>query len=159
MKRFIDFELFPLSLLSPTGMQKRGIKNNGKAWWITGANLSFNSDVAKGIIVVPAGYLTDLASIPKTIQGVFMLHDSPEIALGSIVHDYLYQFKGRINVIANDREMPMLLTRQQCDQILCNEAMLDLGANDHQISTVYATLRTVGDGWGDNYPLSERLSL
>lgn len=159
MIRFFDTDGITVKLLSPQGMAAKGIIPSGKAWFITQQPLRFQSDIAHGVITVPTGYLTDMASIPKLSQGIFMLHDDPMIAMPSFVHDFLYQFKGRISVFANDREMPVLLSRQECDAILCHEGMADLGATRTQIDTVYNTLRTVGDGWGDNYPLSERFHL
>ena len=119
------------------------------------------SDIAKGIIEVPAGYITDFASIPHTVQGVFLLHDSPQIALGALIHDWLYGNKGRISVLVGEdcKPFPNLLTREQSDSILCHEAMPELYASKGQCDTVYLTLRTVGNGWGDNYPITERLSL
>ena len=146
-------------MLSPSSLVLRGIPLAGTAWFALDEPLHFHSDIAKGLITVPDSYLTDLASIPKPIQGEFMLHDDPAIGMGAIVHDYLYENKGRIMVDVNGRMFPMLLSREQCDQILCHEAMVDLGATPVQVAGVYDALRVLGDSWGDNYPLTERFKL
>ena len=128
----------------------------GSAVYRTVSDLRFMSETARGTITVPAGYLTDFASIPAVAQGIFMLHDNPVILRPSVIHDYLYGSLGRIPVQANGRSMKMLLDRQQCDFILCHESMAACGATAAQIATVYAALRIFGDSWGSNYPLSER---
>jgi Protein of unknown function (DUF1353) len=95
--------------------------------------LQFDSVIARGIITIPIGFLTDLASIPNIAQGVFMKHDDPIILRGSII------------------EKQMLLTRQECDWILTHECMASCGASDIQIDTVYDVLRLFGAKWGPSY--------
>jgi len=73
----------------------------GSTVYRTESELQYLSEKAHGIITVPAGFLTDLASIPKVAQGIFMLHDDPVILKPSVIHDFLYGNKGRINVTAD----------------------------------------------------------
>lgn len=114
----------------------------------------FRSDIAGGVIVVPVGYLSDLASIPQFAWSIFMACDDPRIELGGWVHDQLYGSRGNPPM---EDGMPRRLTRRQCDQILCHEAMPELLATPTQCWLVYQALRRFGDGWpGD--PFTERLT-
>ena len=125
----------------------------------TKSEVLFDSTTAKGVVAVAAGFKTDLATIPKLVQGLFLLHDDPVILKPSVLHDYLYSLKGRIVVKANYRLMAILLTRQQCDYILCYEAMPASGATKIQCDLVYTALRLLGDSWGEGYSFSERFKL
>ncbi len=160
MNQFISGNL-SVTALSQQDIAECGFKRCifGEAVYRTNDEVIFESETAHGIITVPTGYLTDFASIPAAAQGVFMLHDNPVILRPSVIHDFLYGNKGRITVTANGRQMPMLLSRQQADFILCHEAMKACGATVAQIATVYDALRVFGDSWGNNYPLSERFCL
>jgi hypothetical protein len=107
------------------------------------------SDIAGGTIVVPVGYVSDLATIPQFAWSIFLAPDDPRIELGAWVHDLLYQYRGKVTLkggrVTN-------LTRAQSDSILANEAMLDLGANAWQRFAVFQALRRCGDGWpGDSF--------
>ena len=160
MNQFIQEEI-ALIALSETEIEKIGFKRSvpGSTIYRTASPLQFLSTIAKGIITVPVGYLTDLASIPNFAQGLFLKHDDPVILRGSVIHDLLYGNKGRITVELQGSQWPMLLTRQECDFILTHECMASCGATAAQIDTVYDTLRLVGDSWGVGYPLAERFQL
>ena len=106
--------------------------------------LRFRSDIADGDIIVPRGYISDLASIPRFAWSIFMSPDDPRIALGAWIHDLLYQQHG---MIAVDGVHPTMMSREQADKILCYEAMPDLGATKLQQHTVYWMLRIFGDRW------------
>ena len=67
-------------------MEKDGITDNGK-WKLT-APLIYSSDVAKETFVVPAGFRTDLASVPR-LPIVFLLTGATSDE-AAVVHDYLY---------------------------------------------------------------------
>ena len=160
MNRFLQDSL-TLKALSAEAIQSTGFVRSvpGSEVYQTQTLLQFESTIAKGIIAVQPGYLTDLASIPNAAQGIFLKHDDPVILRPSVIHDLLYGNKGRITVEANGRPMPMLLTRQECDFILCYEAMRVCGASEFQIACVYDALRVFGDSWGFGYPLAERFCL
>jgi hypothetical protein len=68
---------------------------------------------------VPAGYLTDGASVPKIFWNII----PPWGIYGqaAVVHDLLCEY---LTVLENGR--PVAISRAQCDSIL-NEAMRDLG--------------------------------
>lgn len=106
--------------------------------------LRFRSTIAGGDIVVPNGFLSDLASIPKIAWSFFADPDAPFIELGGWVHDYLY---GRMGLL-DDCHLTARgqLSRRECDQMLCFEAMPDLGAADWQQMAVYWAVRLKGAG-------------
>jgi len=114
----------------------------------------FRSDIAGGIIVVPRGYDSDLASIPQFAWSIFMASDDPRIELGGWVHDLLYQHHG---VVTLEDGSQTSLTRKQADTILAYEAMPDLMASGFQCSVVYHALRRFGQGWPDD-PFWERFT-
>lgn len=43
-------------------------------------------------IVVPAGFLTDFASVPSAVQSL-MSNTDEDILIASVVHDYLYEVR------------------------------------------------------------------
>jgi hypothetical protein len=63
-------------------------------------------------IKVPAGFCTDLATIPRLFHRILPVNDHHR--LPAVLHDYLYYVRGKI--------MSMSLTRAQCDRLFL-EAM------------------------------------
>jgi hypothetical protein len=79
------------------------------------------------IITVPAGFKTDLASIPRVLWNVLPPVGSYDAA--AVVHDYLYQHNG--------------VTRRQADDIL-HEAMGVLGVSSAVREAIYLGVRLGG---------------
>lgn len=136
--RFYDIPGDVSMQLSPWETAKRGLPDG--AFFELQKDITFRSDLA-GDIVVPAGFVSDLASIPRFAWAIFMAPDDPHIELGGWVHDRLYGLEGKVN--------EMVLTRAQCDHILAYECMADLGASDFKKFAVYKALRWFGDRWKD----------
>lgn len=61
-------------------------QDDGK--WILTAALVYQSDVAKCTFVVPAGFQTDLASVPRLPIVYLLAGDTSSAA--AVVHDWLY---------------------------------------------------------------------
>ena len=111
--------------------------------------LRFRSDIAKGVIVVPQNYLSDLASIPQFAWSIFMASDDPRIELGAWVHDLLYQNQG---IVTLEDGSQTNLSRKDADAILAHEAMPELSATSFQCAAVYRSLRMFGQRWpGDPF--------
>jgi hypothetical protein len=106
--------------------------------------LRFRTDIAKGIIVVPQNYLSDLASIPQFAWSIFMADDDPRIELGAWIHDLLYQNHG---VVTLEDGSQTNLSRKDADAILAHEAMPELSATSFQCGAVYRSLRMFGERW------------
>jgi hypothetical protein len=103
---------------------------------------------AGGTITVPAGFVTDLASIPRWAW-VLLPPDGPWVK-GAIIHDYLYatggtgEWKGHPSSIAP----PAAYTRRDADRIL-REAMQNRGVDIVRRNIIYAAVRFGGGaGWG-----------
>lgn len=56
--------------------------------WILAAPLIYQSDIARQTITVPAGFRTDLASVPRVPVAFLLAGDCAREA--AVVHDYLY---------------------------------------------------------------------
>lgn len=143
MNRFFDIEGDTSIQLSPWTLQAMGSPVKVALFKLL-LPIRFRSDIAAGVIVVPAGFISDLASIPEFAWSVFMAPDDPRIDLGSWIHDLLYGAKGRV---ALEDGTVTALTRDQCDHILAFEAMPDLLADKFQQDAVYEVLKSFGDRW------------
>ena len=106
--------------------------------------LRFRSNIAKGIIVVPQNYLSDLASIPQFAWTIFMASEDPRIELGAWIHDLLYQNCGIVTLEDGGKTN---LSRKDADAILAREAMPELSATGLQCAAVYRALRMFGQRW------------
>ncbi|MGG5541979.1 DUF1353 domain-containing protein [Burkholderia vietnamiensis] len=62
--------------------------NDGRGTWRLTAPLVYQSDVAGQLFVVPAGFETDFASVPRAPVAFLLTADSAHAA--STVHDFLY---------------------------------------------------------------------
>jgi hypothetical protein len=91
------------------------------------------------VVTVPAGGLTDLASIPRLVSNL-MPPDGPW-AKAAVIHDWLYETYGKPG---NGRTY----TREQADRIL-REAMEVLGVPALSRWLIYTAVRLGGArGWG-----------
>lgn len=89
-----------------------------------------------GRITVPAGFVTDFASIPRVVWDLLDPED-PVILYGSIIHDYLYTVAGRVPGLA------ITLSRNQADQLLIETMALN-GAHAALRGTVYEAVHLFG---------------
>ncbi len=112
--------------------------------WLTLEPLAYRS-LQYGEIAVPAGFISDLASIPGAAKW-YLDDDDPRILAAAIVHDYLYKNLGAL-------PGGQVLTRQQADDIL-REAMLALGARPTQAALVYRMVRLFGGTHWQPNPLA-----
>lgn len=140
MNRFYDLEGDRCLQLAPWAVQERGLAQH-KAWYVLLDDIRFRSDIAGDDIVAPAGMVTDFASIPQQVWSIFMDPDDPRIALGSIIHDYLYSMNGILPAPLGT------LTREDADRILAFEAMPDCGATLLEQNATFWSLRAFGDRW------------
>ena len=85
-------------------------------------------------ITVPAGFQTDLCTIPRIFWS-FIASDDKDMLEASIVHDFLYS-----------KQSEWLFDRERCDIIL-TDAMEELGASELKMNLVYLTVRALGWMW------------
>lgn len=91
-------------------------------------------------IIVPAGFVTDFASIPRSLWT--SLSPVGEYKLAAVVHDYLYWFQP--------------CEREEADNLLMI-AMMEEGVSDLQRGAVYAGVRMGGmDAWNANRVARDR---
>lgn len=71
----------------------------GSGLWIVAAPFAYESDVAKDIIVVPIGFHTDLASVPRLPLVYWLTGATANEA--AVIHDYLYSTQAVSREIAD----------------------------------------------------------
>ena len=115
-------------------------------WWGEfQRDLTCLSDIA-GRFVVPDGFLTDGASIPRPVWALLDNSD-PDLLYPAFAHDYLYAVQGDL--------LERRLTRQQCDAVLA-EQMQAVNAPRWKIAAVYRALRIAGGFAWDNAAQAKR---
>lgn len=104
------------------------LKNrDGRQFYRVNEPLVYRSDVASMIIKVPAGFVTDLASVPR-LPFVYLLLNGVADEPG-VVHDYLYSVG--------------MFPRALSDKVLY-EACLVTGVPTWKASAIYAGVRVGG---------------
>jgi hypothetical protein len=103
--------------------------------WELSDTLIYASELTNNLIVVPVGFVTDLASIPQRLRGIIRA-DGRE-RLPAIVHDYLY------------RNAPRWCDRALADAIFF-EALVDCGESYLRRQALYIGVRAFGwMYWGE----------
>ncbi len=111
--------------------------------WVVAAPFRYDSDLLKfgnpdasGIVTVPAGTQTDLASIPRVLRG--LAPKSGKWNRASVLHDASYH--GCLRTEAGE---PQRLIKPLCDQLFL-EAMLLAGVNRVQARLMYRMVAAFG---------------
>jgi hypothetical protein len=110
--------------------------------WITVKAIKFDSKIAQRVIEVPAGFETDLATIPRMFAGLIPVNGKHRNA--AIIHDYLYVNK------------PEWCTRALADSIFL-EAMEVLGESAWRRRAMYLAVRVGGWVYWDRCGKCEKL--
>ena len=100
--------------------------NDGAHWMVT-APLSYQIGNTEHVITVPAGFVTDFASIPRYFHALLSPTGRP--GRGAIIHDFLYWEQS--------------CTREQADRILML-AMMESGVDAVTRSLVYKVVDWFG---------------
>lgn len=90
---------------------------------------------AAGMILVPAGFVTDFASVPRIVWS-YISPEDPAILFASVIHDFLYTRGGRIG-------SDLAVSRAVADAVL-REGMLASGARPAQAWVVFRSVRLFG---------------
>lgn len=105
--------------------------------WVLHTNLVYRVGNTRDSVVVPAGFVTDFASIPSGLQSFFSVH-GPWLVAG-IVHDYLYWNQGLDGC-----------TRAEADGIF-RLVMLENKATRFEAEAMYTAVDLVGErAWNAN---------
>lgn len=118
MSKFLT--LLDVRLLDDTQADGRGL-------WQLDQPLAYRSDVAGRVLIVPAGFETDFASVPRIPIAYWLTGDTAHPA--AVVHDWLY----------STREFP----REKADAILL-EAMAADGVPAWRRYAMYLAVRVFG---------------
>lgn len=125
------------------------ITKAGRCQWLLASPLRYDVGVEGSgeTITVPAGALTDLASIPR-LAGVLLPADGPW-AKAAVIHDWLYFTRGTcFRGDFNGRTRAKPYTRAEADKIL-REAMEVVGVPAWKRAVIWASVRAGGaSGWG-----------
>lgn len=120
---------------------------DGRSLWGLHSPLTYTT-LAGDTITVPAGFVTDLASIPRLVSGI-LPPDGPWTE-AAVIHDALYWTQGGLNLWHGRKVISRATpySRGQADDIL-SEAMADLGVGIVQRSMIWSGVRVGGaHGWG-----------
>lgn len=102
--------------------------------WIVREPLTYRVGISQDKIIVPVGFVTDLASIPPALQS-FIQQNGPYL-LPAVVHDYLY--------------WKQTCTRDQSDQILLL-AMIEHEVPEAKRFAIYQAVHFAGMfAWDEN---------
>lgn len=102
--------------------------------WVLGNNLVYKLRGTDQEIVVPRGFVTDFASVPRVFWTLFPRHG--RYTRASILHDFLYWDQS--------------CTREQADELF-DAVMTDSAVDSASRLTIYATVRMWGDSaWQEN---------
>jgi hypothetical protein len=119
----------------------------GRSLWALQRDLSYTTGPEGDTITVPAGFVTDLASVPRIVWS-FYPPDGPWVK-AAVIHDFLYETKGTglwYSHRGNARTVPY--SRAEADHIL-KEGMADRGIGAWEQFVIWASVRIGGfAGWG-----------
>lgn len=121
---------------------------NGRSLWAVQRALEYQAgDNPEELIVVPPGFVTDLASVPQLVW-TFYPPDGPW-AKAAVIHDFLYWTKGTgewHDHVGITRDKPY--SRKEADDIL-KEAMADRKVGKWERFVIWSSVRLGGGGgWG-----------
>jgi hypothetical protein len=120
---------------------------NGRSLWAVQRVLEYRTGNGGELIVVPPGFVTDLASVPRFVWS-FYPPDGPW-AKAAIIHDFLYFTRGTgvwHDEVGITRDRPY--SRKEADDIL-KEAMADRRVGRWEQFVIWASVRLGGaGGWG-----------
>ena len=120
---------------------------NGRSLWAVRRALEYRTGDGDELIVVPPGFVTDLASVPRFVWS-FYPPDGPW-AKAAIIHDFLYFTRGTgewHDEVGITRDRPY--SRKEADDIL-KEAMADRRVGPWEQFVIWASVRLGGaGGWG-----------
>lgn len=111
----------PAAFLSPLDVRKSG------RLWVLLAPLTYRSALVPALVTVPAGFLTDFASVPRVPLGYWLAGNTGHEA--AVLHDWTYR-EG-------------LFDRQLCDDLFL-EALRTSGEPEWRCQMMYRAVRNWG---------------
>jgi hypothetical protein len=119
----------------PIPLDLRNLADGSKEHWVTLAPFVFRDASDGTLYIVPAGMRNDLASVPR----IFWTEIDPsnDVALGAIVHDWLYATRGVV------RPWLPQISRAKADAVLYR-ALRANGVGVVRARTMWAAVRVGG---------------
>lgn len=116
----------------------------GRTLWAVRNAFTYTTHAGERI-TVPAGMVTDLASIPRPFT-LLLPPDGPWVS-AAVVHDFLYETRGTCTWRGRTG-CSRPYTRAEADRVL-RDAMDDLGLSGWRVWAIYQGVRIGGgSGWG-----------
>lgn len=113
--------------LTPVAMRE------GDRMYMLTEPFGFHSNIYGGVITVPQGFYTDMASIPRVLQPVIAKDEPIEPA---VIHDWLYNWQCDLRVSRRDADLIFL------------EAMTIAGMGKIKRGLIFHAVRNFGmDSW------------
>lgn len=111
----------------------------GKQLWVVKKTFSYYLDNEQNRrVVVPEGYLTDGASVPRPFWSI--VPPWGDYGQAAVMHDWLCEY---LRVWDTREGRWIKITRDECDSIF-NEAMKTLGVSDRLRKVMYGAVVTYG---------------
>lgn len=112
-----------------------------KKLWVVKESFQFYSGEKEDgkVIVVPEGFVTDFASIPRLFW--IILTPDGQYTQAAVLHDYLYSVRGKVKNPGSDEII--VFSRKDCDDIFL-EGMQVLGVPFWKRSVMHRAVRMFG---------------
>lgn len=128
----------------------------GTRKWKLRREYVFYDEELQRLIVIPAGFIYDLASVPRVVWSLISPLDLGEI--GALLHDWIYRHAGRIpyplrpdGMICNEEPY----TRSEADDLFRRVMIHDQVKARHR-RWAYTAVRVAGwQAWGKTEPVIE----
>lgn len=98
--------------------------------WVVLSDLIYQAEPGGPMLTVPRGFITDLASIPRSLRAVFDVNGRSRAA--AVLHDYLYCTQPAAG-----------LSRARCDELF-REALATCGVGTVERSMMWVGVRAGG---------------
>lgn len=124
------------------------IRFTGEDNFILESDLYVKTDIFYGtpvILVIPSGFKTDLASVPRIFQAFFSKTDWA-LMIPAIAHDYAYRKKKghvRVFIEGKERSLDVNFTKEQADRLF-KQKVRDFGGNFFTVFCVYQAVKWFG---------------
>ena len=78
-------------MVTPAFVDRLQLQQDGAGWWVLLSEFRFDSAVLGARVIVPAGFRTNLASVPRIPLAYWLAGGTAQAA--AVLHDYLYRTK------------------------------------------------------------------
>lgn len=115
----------------------------GKDWWVVDSEYHLHS--AEGHLVIPTGFLTDGASVPRAFWG--LLQPMSEYTAIAVIHDFFYRHKGVVKWQSHTLGGTTIeVTRRRAD-VIFRDGMIFLNVAKWKVPVMYQAVRKFGPRW------------